>query len=86
MFLSQHLLSRLHHLHLHLLPAGENDWWLSNQMQKYSPTHLFSSDPIDGSANLLTLRVDPHRVFDERHRSQAWGREWGRRQGGGHRA
>ncbi len=51
----------------HLLPAGEDDWWLSNQMQQYSPTQLFSSDPIDGPANLLTLRADLHRVFDERH-------------------
>ncbi|KAK4172852.1 hypothetical protein QBC36DRAFT_336971, partial [Triangularia setosa] len=51
----------------HLLPAGEDDWWLSNQMQQYSPTQLFSSNPIDGPANLLTLRADLHRVFDERH-------------------
>ncbi|KXX76683.1 hypothetical protein MMYC01_206511 [Madurella mycetomatis] len=51
----------------HLLPASEDDWWLSNQMQQYSPTQLFSSDPIDGPANLLTLRADLHRVFDERH-------------------
>jgi hypothetical protein len=51
----------------HLLPAGEDDWWLSNQMQRYSPTQLFSSNPIDGPANLLTLRADLHRVFDERH-------------------
>ncbi|KAL2190587.1 hypothetical protein L209DRAFT_750722 [Thermothelomyces heterothallicus CBS 203.75] len=51
----------------HLVPAGEDDWWLSNQMQQYSPTQLFSSDPIDGPANLLTLRADLHRVFDERH-------------------
>ncbi|KAK5657416.1 hypothetical protein OQA88_2988 [Cercophora sp. LCS_1] len=51
----------------HLFPAGEDDWWLSNQMQQYSPTQLFSSDPIDGPANLLTLRADLHRVFDERH-------------------
>ena len=68
----------------HLLPAGEDDWWLSNQMQQYSPTQLFSSDPIDGPANLLTLRADLHRVFDERHfcfvpkvgeKSRAGGRE-----------
>ncbi|KAK4136067.1 hypothetical protein BT67DRAFT_230664 [Trichocladium antarcticum] len=51
----------------HLLPASEDDWWLSNQMQQYSPTQLFSSDPIDGPANLVTLRADLHRVFDERH-------------------
>ncbi|PMB64022.1 hypothetical protein BM221_010187 [Beauveria bassiana] len=51
----------------HLLPAGEDDWWLSNHMQQYSPTQLFSSDPIDGPANLLTLRADLHCVFDERH-------------------
>ncbi|KAL2258286.1 hypothetical protein VTK26DRAFT_8451 [Humicola hyalothermophila] len=51
----------------HLLPASENDWWFSNEMQGYSPTRLFSSDPIDGPANLLTLRADLHRVFDERH-------------------
>ena len=51
----------------HLLPAGEDDWWLSNQMQQYSPTQLFSSDPINGPANLITLRADLHRVFDERH-------------------
>ncbi|KAK4171519.1 hypothetical protein QBC36DRAFT_339777 [Triangularia setosa] len=50
----------------HLLPAGEDDWWLSNQMQQYSPTQLFSSNPIDGPANLLTLQADLHRVFDER--------------------
>lgn len=51
----------------HLLPASEDDWWLANQMQQYSPTQLFSSDPIDGPANLVTLRADLHRVFDERH-------------------
>lgn len=36
-------------------------------MQQYSLTQLFSSNPIDGPANLLTLRADLHRVFDERH-------------------
>ncbi|KAK4173091.1 hypothetical protein QBC36DRAFT_389979 [Triangularia setosa] len=51
----------------HLLPAGEDDWWLSNQMQQYSPTQLFSRNPIDGPANLLTLQANLHRVFDERH-------------------
>jgi len=51
----------------HLLPAGEDDWWLSNQMQQYSPTQLFSSGPINGPANLITLRADLRRVFDERH-------------------
>jgi hypothetical protein len=51
----------------HLLPAGEDDWWLSNQMQRFSPTQLFSSNPSDGPANLLTLRAQLRRVFDERH-------------------
>ncbi|KAK4176242.1 hypothetical protein QBC36DRAFT_329633 [Triangularia setosa] len=51
----------------HLFPAGEDDWWLSNQMQQNSPTQLFYSNPIDGPANLLTLQADFHRVFDERH-------------------
>ncbi|KAK3299537.1 uncharacterized protein B0H64DRAFT_388898 [Chaetomium fimeti] len=51
----------------HLLPAAEDDWWLSNEMQRYSLTQFFSSNPIDGPANLLTLRADLHRVFDERH-------------------
>ena len=51
----------------HLLPASEGDWWFLNRMQQYSPTQLFSSDTIDGPANLLTLRADLHRVFDERH-------------------
>ncbi|EJT71213.1 hypothetical protein GGTG_10473 [Gaeumannomyces tritici R3-111a-1] len=51
----------------HLLPASEDDWWYSNRMQRYSPMQLFSSSPINGPANLLTLRADLHRVFDERH-------------------
>lgn len=50
----------------YLLPIGEDDWWLSNQMQQYSPTYLFSSNPIDRLANLLTLQADLHRVFDKR--------------------
>ncbi|KAL8364572.1 hypothetical protein RB595_003723 [Gaeumannomyces hyphopodioides] len=36
-------------------------------MPQYSPTQLFSSSPIDGPANILTLRADLHRVFEERH-------------------
>ncbi|KAK0737329.1 hypothetical protein B0T21DRAFT_286976, partial [Apiosordaria backusii] len=51
----------------HLLPTREDDWWLLNNMQRYSRTQQFSSNPIDGPANLVTLRADLHRVFDERH-------------------
>ncbi|KAL2165833.1 hypothetical protein VTG60DRAFT_3738 [Thermothelomyces hinnuleus] len=51
----------------HLVPASEDDWWFSNEMQQYSTVQLYSSNPIDGQANLLTLRADLHRVFDEGH-------------------
>lgn len=51
----------------HLPPAGEEDWWLGNQLQPYSPTESFSSEPIDGPANRLILRADLGRVFEEGH-------------------
>lgn len=51
----------------HLPTAGEEDWWLGNQMQPYSPTESFSSEPIDGPANRLILRADLGRVFEEGH-------------------
>lgn len=47
----------------HLIPTAEEDWWFANQMQRYSPTYQVATDPIDGPANLLTLRADLHRVF-----------------------
>lgn len=51
----------------HLIPVAEKEWWLLNEMDEYSLTYLFSSNPIDGPANVIALRADLHRVFDERH-------------------
>ncbi|TLS25537.1 hypothetical protein PpBr36_07859 [Pyricularia pennisetigena] len=36
-------------------------------MQDYSPTQLCSRHSVDGPGNLLMIRADLHRVFDERH-------------------
>ncbi|KAF5988534.1 hypothetical protein FBULB1_1410 [Fusarium bulbicola] len=35
--------------------------------ERYSRTSLFSTDQIDAPANLLPLRCDIHKLFDERH-------------------
>ncbi|KAF4345756.1 hypothetical protein FBEOM_277 [Fusarium beomiforme] len=51
----------------HLVPSQQSSWWTQNLMKKYSRTSLFSTDQIDAPANLLPLRCDIHKIFDERH-------------------
>ncbi|KAL2165010.1 hypothetical protein VTH06DRAFT_306 [Thermothelomyces fergusii] len=51
----------------HLVPAAEEDWWLCNGMARYASRHTYSSATIDSRANMLTLRADLHRVFDEKN-------------------
>ncbi|KAK4135215.1 hypothetical protein BT67DRAFT_400508 [Trichocladium antarcticum] len=53
----------------HCVPSNEREWWDLNRMDRYScsSTLLFSTQPQDSPANLVPLRSDFHRVFDERH-------------------
>ncbi|KAK4152387.1 hypothetical protein C8A00DRAFT_44544 [Chaetomidium leptoderma] len=53
----------------HCVPSNEREWWDLNQMDRYGRPSalLFSTQPQDAPANLVPLRSDFHRVFDERH-------------------
>ncbi|KAL8382469.1 hypothetical protein RB595_006313 [Gaeumannomyces hyphopodioides] len=52
----------------HCVPSGEREWWIQNHMDLYGnegASH-YSSSGQDTQANLVPLRADLHRVFDER--------------------
>lgn len=53
----------------HCIPSNEREWWDLNGMDDYAQPSmlLFSTQPQDSPANLVPLRSDFHRVFDERH-------------------
>ncbi|KLU90701.1 hypothetical protein MAPG_10553 [Magnaporthiopsis poae ATCC 64411] len=50
------------------VPSNEREWWDSNSMTRYAKPSMrrFSTNPQDVPANLMPLRADLHRVFDER--------------------
>ncbi|KLU86319.1 hypothetical protein MAPG_05333 [Magnaporthiopsis poae ATCC 64411] len=53
---------------IHLVPTAEREWWSQNRMDLYGNQEAlyYSSSGQDTPANLLPLRTDLHRVFDER--------------------
>ncbi|KAK3296205.1 uncharacterized protein B0H64DRAFT_165339 [Chaetomium fimeti] len=53
----------------HCVPSNEREWWDLNRMDYYGQPSmlLFSTQPQDAPANLVPLRSDFHRVFDERY-------------------
>lgn len=53
----------------HCVPSHEREWWDLNGMGHYgrSSMYHFSTEPQDSPANLVPLRSDFRRVFDERY-------------------
>ncbi|EGU72659.1 hypothetical protein FOXB_16832 [Fusarium oxysporum f. sp. conglutinans Fo5176] len=57
----------------HLVPSQQRDWFNGNRMHiahasdSYVRTSYFSTNHIDAPTNLLPLRCDIHKIFDERH-------------------
>ena len=51
------------------VPPNEHEWWDRNLMDRYGRSSMlpFSTQSQDSPANLVPLRSDFHRVFDERH-------------------
>ncbi|KAI8710992.1 HNHc domain-containing protein [Fusarium sp. LHS14.1] len=51
----------------HLVPVKETSWYDDNGMLDYGKAPSFSTDAVNASTNIITLRTDVHRMFDERN-------------------
>ncbi|KAL6405956.1 hypothetical protein AUP68_10511 [Ilyonectria robusta] len=51
----------------HLVPVKESSWYDDNGMVDYGKAPSFSTDAVNASTNVVPLRTDVHRMFDERN-------------------
>ncbi|KAK1762142.1 hypothetical protein QBC33DRAFT_462078 [Phialemonium atrogriseum] len=51
----------------HLVPVSQLEWFNDNRMSRYARVDRFSTAMIDCDGNVIPLRSDIHKVFDERH-------------------
>ncbi|KAF4980198.1 hypothetical protein FZEAL_3734 [Fusarium zealandicum] len=51
----------------HLVPVKESAWYDENGMVDYGKAASFSTGAVNASTNLVPLRTDVHRMFDERN-------------------
>ncbi|KAK4133998.1 hypothetical protein BT67DRAFT_442514 [Trichocladium antarcticum] len=51
----------------HLVELKNAQWWNANELDDYAASATFSGERINSDANIMFLRADLHRTFDERH-------------------
>ncbi|EEU35129.1 uncharacterized protein NECHADRAFT_102268 [Fusarium vanettenii 77-13-4] len=49
----------------YLVPVKETSWYDDNGMLDYGKAPSFSTDAVNASTNIITLRTDVHRMFNE---------------------
>ncbi|KAK2931602.1 HNH nuclease [Fusarium oxysporum f. sp. vasinfectum] len=51
----------------HLIPVKETSWYNDNGMMDYGKATSFSTEAVNSLTNVISLRTDVHRMFDERN-------------------